>query len=49
VLARIDGTSPVDYLTEEQERESARALGRHVLLKLPNTWEEVLAFASKLA
>jgi 5-methylthioribose kinase len=45
VLARIDGTSPVDYLTEERLREAARALGRRVLLERPATWEEVLTIA----
>jgi 5-methylthioribose kinase len=43
VLARIDGTSPVDYLTDEADREAARRLGRRVLLERPATWEEVLA------
>ena len=29
-LARIDGTSPVDYLPEEPKREAVRRLGRRV-------------------
>jgi 5-methylthioribose kinase len=44
VLARIDGTSPVDYLTTETERETARRLGRWVLLERPAEWEDVLAW-----
>jgi 5-methylthioribose kinase len=43
VLARIDGTSPVDYLPEEPLRQAARALGRRVLLERPLTWDQVLA------
>ncbi|MCI0683221.1 MAG: aminoglycoside phosphotransferase family protein [Gemmataceae bacterium] len=31
LLARIDGTSPVDYLPEERRRESVRRLGRLIL------------------
>jgi 5-methylthioribose kinase len=42
LLARIDGTSPVDYLPQEPRRETARRLGQHVLLEKPANWEEVL-------
>jgi 5-methylthioribose kinase len=42
LLARIDGTSPVDYLPEEPKREIARRLGTHVLLDRLGTWESVL-------
>ena len=42
VLARIDGTSPVDYLPEEPKREAVRRLGRRVLWGRPRVWEEVL-------
>jgi 5-methylthioribose kinase len=45
LLARIDGTSPVDYLPEEAKREAARRLGRRVLLDGVRAWEEVLALA----
>jgi 5-methylthioribose kinase len=41
-LARIDGTSPVDYLPEEPRREAVRRLGRRVLQERPGRWEEVL-------
>lgn len=42
LLARIDGTSPVDYLPEEPKREAVRRLGRMLLWERPKTWEEVL-------
>jgi 5-methylthioribose kinase len=48
LLARIDGTSPVDYLTEEPRREAARRLGRGILLDRPQRWDEVLALAEAL-
>src|SRR6266536_456263 len=48
VLARIDGTSPVDYLTEEPLRDAARWLGRRVLRERPSDWEQVLALADPL-
>src|SRR6202011_180518 len=43
LLARIDGTSPVDYLPEEPKREAVRRLGRGVLWERPMRWEDVLA------
>jgi 5-methylthioribose kinase len=45
MLARIDGTSPVDYLPEEPRREAVRRVGRRLLLGRSPTWEEVLAVA----
>ncbi len=41
-LARIDGTSPVDYLPEESKREAVRTLGRRVLQARPERWDKVL-------
>ncbi len=41
-LARIDGTSPVDYLPEEPKREAVRRLGRRILHDRPRCWDEVL-------
>lgn len=41
-LARIDGTSPVDYLPEEPKRETVRAFTRQILHDRLETWEEVL-------
>ena len=45
LLARIDGTSPVEYLPEEPKREAVRRLGRAFLLERPATWEEALTLA----
>ena len=42
-LARIDGTSPVDYLPEEERRERVRRIGRGILQERPRQWEEVLS------
>ena len=47
LLARIDGTSPVDYLPEEARREAVRRLGRRILWERPGRWEEVLEVARK--
>jgi 5-methylthioribose kinase len=47
LLARIDGTSPVDYLPEEPKREAARRLGRRVLLNRIARWEDVLSIAEE--
>jgi 5-methylthioribose kinase len=41
-LARIDGTSPVDYLPEEAKCEAVRHLGRRILWERPSRWETVL-------
>jgi 5-methylthioribose kinase len=45
LLARIDGTSPVDYLPQEGKRQAVRRLGRQVLGDRPRRWEDVLALA----
>jgi 5-methylthioribose kinase len=47
LLARIDGTSPVDYLPEEPKREAVRRIGRRVLGEGPRRWEEVLALCEE--
>ena len=41
-LARIDGTSPVDYLPEEPKRQVVRRLTRNVLDESIGCWESVL-------
>ena len=41
-LARIDGTSPVDYLPEEPKRDAVRHLCRRILWERPSSWEAVL-------
>jgi 5-methylthioribose kinase len=45
LLARIDGTSPVDYLPEEDQRNRVRSLARQVLHERPEQWEGVLSLA----
>jgi 5-methylthioribose kinase len=47
LLARIDGTSPVEYLPEEDKREAVRRLGRRMLWERPRQWENVLAMAAE--
>jgi 5-methylthioribose kinase len=47
-LARIDGTSPVDYLPEEPRRESVRNLARRALAENVKRWEHVLGIAEEL-
>jgi 5-methylthioribose kinase len=42
LLARIDGTSPVEYLTEETKRQAVRRLGRQLLDRRLNRWDQVL-------
>ncbi len=41
LLARIDGTSPVDYLPEETKRSWIRILGRMILANENVTWNDV--------
>jgi 5-methylthioribose kinase len=41
-LARIDGTSPVEYLPEEPRRETVRRLSRMFLAEPPLLWEDLL-------
>jgi 5-methylthioribose kinase len=41
-LARIDGTSPVDYLPQEAKRQAVRRLGQEILADRPARWSEVL-------
>ncbi len=38
MLARIDGKSKVEYLTEEPLRDEIRQFARHMLLDPPKTW-----------
>jgi aminoglycoside phosphotransferase (APT) family kinase protein len=42
LLARIDGTSPVDYLPQPDRREAVRELGRWLLRERPDNWDDVL-------
>ena len=41
LLARVDGTSPVDYLPEDANREFVRRLGRTILLDGIAHWDQV--------
>jgi 5-methylthioribose kinase len=43
LLARIDGTSPVDYLNGDKVRDEVRRAGRRLLQERPTTWEMVLS------
>jgi len=47
LLARIDGTSPVDYLPEEPKRELVRRLARSILLDGMNTIADVLVWCDR--
>jgi 5-methylthioribose kinase len=47
LLARIDGTSPVDYLPDESVRAAVRRLGTRLLLERPAEWETVLALGEE--
>jgi 5-methylthioribose kinase len=42
LLARIDGTSPIDYLPEEPKREAVRRIARRILFDGPTLWNDVL-------
>jgi 5-methylthioribose kinase len=42
LLARVDGTSPVDYLPEASRREMVRWIARGMLHEKPRQWEDVL-------
>jgi 5-methylthioribose kinase len=44
LLARVDGTSPVDYLPEEPRREAVRRLARYILQVPIMHWEEALEY-----
>jgi 5-methylthioribose kinase len=47
-LARIDGTSPVDYLPSEPKREAVRAMGRKILQDRPQRWREALRIIERV-
>ncbi len=48
LLARVDGTSPIDYLPAEEQRETVRALARTLLLDGVATLNEALAALQNL-
>ena len=45
LLARIDGTSPVEYLAEEWQRDAIRRLGRTILQWGIGRWEDAWSCA----
>jgi 5-methylthioribose kinase len=46
-LARIDGTSPVDYLPEPEQQETVRRLSQSILAEQTACWETVLQMVSQ--
>lgn len=48
VTARIDGTSPIDYL-DESGRAAARAFGRAVLTRRARSWDEAFRVDGELS
>jgi 5-methylthioribose kinase len=47
LLARIEGTSPVEYLPEEDKRSAVRRLGCRMLWERLCQWDEVLDMAAE--
>ena len=43
LLARVDGKSPVEYLTSEVHREHVRKVARRLLLETPRAWSDVVS------
>ena len=41
-MARIDGKSPVDYLSRESQKEAVRQLCRALFAQTPANWSDVL-------
>jgi 5-methylthioribose kinase len=41
LLARVDGTSPVEYLAQEAKRGVVRRLGQRILVEKSESWEQV--------
>jgi 5-methylthioribose kinase len=49
LLARIDGTSPIEYLPEEDKRDAIRRLGCRILRERLGHWGEVLDGAEEVS
>ena len=47
LLARIDGKSPVEYVTEEATKETIRSVARHVILEEVDRLDDVVAAAAE--
>jgi 5-methylthioribose kinase len=43
-LARVDGKSPAEYLTEPEKKERVRRIGRGLVTQRPRTVEEAITF-----
>jgi len=43
-LARVDGKSPAEYLTEPDKKEKVRRIGRGLVMQRPHTVEEAIQF-----
>jgi DNA-binding helix-hairpin-helix protein with protein kinase domain len=43
LLARIDGKSPVEYITDPDEKETIRRMARNFILRPPRSIAEVFA------
>src|ERR1043165_2615788 len=48
LLARVDGTSPVEYLPEEAKRATVRRLSHAILLDGIETWEHVWQWCERI-
>jgi 5-methylthioribose kinase len=47
LLARVDGTSPAPYLTDEGKKTQVRRLGRKLLRQRPESWSKLLQVISE--
>ncbi|HEX3725509.1 MAG TPA: hypothetical protein VHV08_04675, partial [Pirellulales bacterium] len=45
--ARLDGKSPVDYLTDEDRRDQIRSLCREIFETAPTAWSDVAALCRR--
>jgi len=48
LLARVDGKSPVEYLTEETDKQLVRVLAYHIINEKLTTYARVIDFANTL-
>jgi hypothetical protein len=47
-LARLDGKSKVDYLTDDARRDAMRRLCREIFAQTPSDWASVIELADRL-
>jgi 5-methylthioribose kinase len=47
LLARVDGTSPAPYLTDQKQKEIGRRIGRQILTGNVTRWEDVVKISRK--